>query len=219
MPSFVTRVERPDRGGEWIGYLEGRGRAGARGPGPPGATSLGEVASVAVSATTGEGLPTLVTALDKLAGGLPVPDPGAPVRLWADRAFSISGAGTVVTGTLPAGTVHRGDELVITPSMRPVRVRGIQCLGQSVAMATGVSRAALNLRGVSRDSVTRGMALVQAGRWTMTDVIDVRITTGVSCCAAPDPDADQRGRRSGGAPLLSAARSSELPRPPARRLA
>ena len=150
------------------------------------ATSLGEVPAVAVSAVTGQGLPALLTALDKLAGGLPVPDPGAPVRLWADRAFSISGAGTVVTGTLPAGTVHRGDELVITPSMRPVRVRGIQCLGQSVAMATGVSRAALNLRGVSRDSVTRGMALVQAGRWTMTDVIDVRVMARGD---APDPSA------------------------------
>jgi len=152
------------------------------------ATSLGEVTAVAVSAVTGAGLPALLAALDRLAGGLPVPDPGAPVRLWVDRAFSISGAGTVVTGTLPAGTVHRGDELVMTPSMRPVRVRSIQSLGQSAEMAVGVSRAALNLRGVSRDGLTRGMALVQAGRWTMTDVIDVRITAGDACAALrPDP--------------------------------
>jgi selenocysteine-specific elongation factor len=153
------------------------------------ATSLGDVAAVPVSAVTGEGLPALLAALDKLAGCLPVPDPGAPVRLWVDRAFSITGAGTVVTGTLPAGTVHRGDELVITPSMRPVRVRGIQSLGQSAATAVGVCRAALNLRGVSRDGLTRGMALVQAGRWTMTDVIDVRLATGDACAAAAGPDA------------------------------
>jgi selenocysteine-specific elongation factor len=146
------------------------------------ATSLGEVAAVAVSAVTGQGLPDLLTALDKLAGSLPVPDPGGPVRLWVDRAFSITGSGTVVTGTLPAGTVHREDELVVTPSMRPVRVRGIQSRGQSVPVAAGVSRTALNLRGISRDGLARGMALVQAGRWTMTDVIDVRITSGSSDC-------------------------------------
>ena len=49
----------------------------------------------------------------------------------------MTGSGTVVTGTLPAGTVHRGDELVITPAMRPVRVRDLQSLGETVQAATG----------------------------------------------------------------------------------
>jgi selenocysteine-specific elongation factor len=141
------------------------------------ATSLGEVPAVAVSATTGAGLPALLAALGSLADSLPVPDPRAPVRLWVDRAFSITGSGTVVTGTLPAGTVHREDELLITPSMRPVRVRAIQSLGRKSDTICGVARAALNLRGAGRDGLARGMALVQAGRWTMTDVLDVRITS------------------------------------------
>lgn len=148
-------------------------------------TSLGGVAAVAVSATTGEGLAALLTALDDLAASLAVPDPDAPVRLWVDRAFSISGSGTVVTGTLPAGRVHRGDELVVTPSMRVVAVRGLQSLGQDVQSVSGVARAALNLRGVSRDELARGMALVQARRWTMTDVIDVRITSHPDLAALP----------------------------------
>jgi selenocysteine-specific elongation factor len=138
-------------------------------------SSLGALPAVAVSAVSGAGLPDLVSALEELTQGLPVPDPGAPVRLWVDRAFSMTGSGTVVTGTLPAGTVHRGDELVVTPSMRPVRVRDIQTLGESAPEATGVARVALNLRGVAKDSLARGMAVVQAGRWTTTDVIDVRI--------------------------------------------
>ncbi len=142
------------------------------------ATSLGLVECVAVSSVTGEGLPKLITALDRLAAGLPAPDPAAPVRLWVDRAFTITGSGTVVTGTLPAGTVRAGDEMVLTPAMRPVRVRGIQSLGEPVAAVTGVARAALNLRGASQDSVSRGMALVQAGRWTLTDLIDVRLCAG-----------------------------------------
>ena len=140
------------------------------------ASGLGEVEALAVSAVTGEGLPALVAALDRLAGSLPAPDPGAPVRIWVERAFSIAGSGTVVTGTLPAGTVRRGDELVVTPSMRPVRVRGIQALGEPADELTGPARAALNLRGASHDRLCRGMALVYPGRWTLTDVIDVRLT-------------------------------------------
>ena len=69
------------------------------------ATSLGQVEAVAVSAVTGAGLPQLISALDRLAGRLPSPDRDAPVRLWVDRAFSIKGSGTVVTGTL-AGRHH-----------------------------------------------------------------------------------------------------------------
>ena len=139
------------------------------------ASSLGETEAVAVSAATGEGLPALVDALGRLAGRLPVPDAGAPVRIWVDRAFSVIGSGTVVTGTLPAGTVRRGDELVITPSMRPVRVRGIEALGEPADALTGPARAALNLRGISHERLGRGMALVDPGRWTLTDVIDVRL--------------------------------------------
>src|SRR5215469_3581101 len=139
-------------------------------------TALGELSAVAVSAVTGAGLPELVTALDDLCRSLPEPDSGAPVRIWVDRTFSMTGSGTVVTGTLPAGTVHRSDELVITPSMRPVRVRDLQSLGETAQAASGVARVALNLRGVSRDALHRGMALIQAGRWTLTDLIDVRIT-------------------------------------------
>jgi selenocysteine-specific elongation factor len=149
------------------------------------ASSLGQVEALAVSAVTGEGLPMLVDALGRLAGSLPVPDPGAPVRIWVDRAFTMAGSGTVVTGTLPAGTVRRGDELVITPSMRPVRVRSIQALGEPVEELTGPARAALNLRGTSHDRLGRGMALVHPGRWTLTDVIDVRLADRARGGAGP----------------------------------
>jgi selenocysteine-specific elongation factor len=152
-------------------------------------SSLGCPPAVAVSAVTGAGLAELVSELDKLTQSLPVPDPGGPVRLWVDRAFTMTGSGTVVTGTLPAGTVHRGDELVVTPSMRPVRVRDIQTLGESAAAATGVARVALNLRGVSKDSLARGMAIVQAGRWTTTDVIDVRLCGAATETALEDAPA------------------------------
>ncbi|HEY2519507.1 MAG TPA: selenocysteine-specific translation elongation factor, partial [Streptosporangiaceae bacterium] len=138
------------------------------------ATSLGQVEAVAVSAVTGAGLPELRQALARLAGALPVPDPAAPVRLWVDRAFSIRGSGTVVTGTLPAGTVCTGGELLLTPSLRPVRVRAIESRQQSADQVRGVARVALNLRGLPREVPGRGMALVEAGRWTLTSTADVR---------------------------------------------
>src|SRR6516165_5270361 len=141
-------------------------------------TSLGQGAgpeAVAVSALTGQGLPELIAALARLAARLPAPDPRGSVRLWLDRVFAIKGSGTVVTGTLPAGTVRTGDELVLTPSLRPLRVRGVQSLGTPADQVSGVARVALNLRGVSTRELGRGMALIRAGRWTVTSVIDVRL--------------------------------------------
>ena len=138
-------------------------------------TSLGEVEAVAVSARTGLGLAALRDALDRLAARLPRPDPAAPVRLWVDRAFRIKGSGTVVTGTLPAGTLREKQELLLTPAMEAVRVRGIETLKQPAGQVSGVARVALNLRGAERVSPARGMALVEPGRWTLAATLDVRL--------------------------------------------
>ena len=139
------------------------------------ATSLGEVEAVAVSARTGLGMAALRDALDRLAARLPQPDPAAPVRLWVDRAFRIRGSGTVVTGTLPAGTIREKQELLLTPAMEAVRVRGIETLKQPAGQVSGVARVALNLRGAERVTPARGMALVEPGRWTLATTLDVRL--------------------------------------------
>jgi selenocysteine-specific elongation factor len=142
-------------------------------------TSLGDVEAIAVSAVTGEGLEELRAALGRLAAALAGRSPEGgrpPVRLWIDRSFTIRGAGTVVTGTLPAGTVRNGQELLLTPSSEPVRVRGLQALGEPADQVAGVARVALNLRGVRADLPARGMALIEPGRWTLATELDVRIT-------------------------------------------
>jgi len=138
-------------------------------------TSLGAVDQVAVSGQTGAGLDGLGQALRRLIARLPEPGAAEPVRLWIDRVFSITGSGTVVTGTLPAGTVRQGDELELAPAGRRVRVRAVESLKQRVEAVSGVARVALNLRGLDRDDVARGMALVTPGSWTMTEMIDVRL--------------------------------------------
>jgi selenocysteine-specific elongation factor len=143
-------------------------------------SSLGETEAVAVSALTGEGLEELRAALARLAARLPDPSPDAPVRLWIDRAFTIQGSGTVVTGTLPAGTIARGDQLALVPAMTPVRVREVQSLGQSVPRASGTARVALNLRGTGRGQLARGMALIEPGAWTLSRAADVRLAAAVT---------------------------------------
>jgi selenocysteine-specific elongation factor len=137
-------------------------------------TSLGTVETVAVSGLTGAGLDELRVALDRLVARLPAPDVAAPVRLWVDRAFSIRGSGTVVTGTLGAGSLRVGDELEVAG--RRLRVRGLQSLGAPVDTVTAVARVAVNLRGVELSDVRRGDALVTPGRFQVTDLVDVRLT-------------------------------------------
>ncbi|MBG0565870.1 selenocysteine-specific translation elongation factor [Actinoplanes aureus] len=139
------------------------------------ATSLEAVEAVAVSGRTGAGLDDLRAALDRLAGALPAPSLADPVRLWIDRSFTIRGAGTVVTGTLGSGSLRTGDELELTGASRPVRVRGLQSLGEPATDVGAVARVAVNLRGVDRDQVTRGAALLTPGRFRLTDLIDVRV--------------------------------------------
>ncbi|MDQ4009051.1 MAG: selenocysteine-specific translation elongation factor, partial [Actinomycetota bacterium] len=136
-------------------------------------TGLAGAEAVAVSGRTGAGLADLQRALVRMLGRLPTADPHADVRLWVDRVFSVRGAGTVVTGTLPAGTVRVGDTL--RHGTDRVRVRGVQTLGREVDHAHGTARVALRLgRGVSAD-LRRGSALVTPDAWHDAEQVDVRV--------------------------------------------
>src|SRR4051794_19293786 len=137
------------------------------------ATSMGEVPAVAVSALTGAAVPELGAALETLLAGLPAADPAAPVRVWIDRAFTIRGAGTVVTGTLAAGTVAGGDRLLLGD--REIVVRGVQSLGAPVERASATARVALNLRGVAVEELSRGDALLTPGAFRRTPLVDVTL--------------------------------------------
>ncbi|MFC0106955.1 selenocysteine-specific translation elongation factor [Kibdelosporangium aridum] len=119
------------------------------------------------------GIEELRTALARLR--LPEPDTEADVRLWIDRSFTIEGAGTVVTGTLAAGTISLGDELVV--GSRTMHVKGIHTLGRQAQSVSAVARIAVNLRGVERSAIRRGDALRTPDGWTETAVVDVRLTS------------------------------------------
>lgn len=139
------------------------------------ASSLGGCEAVAVSAKTGAGLDALREALERLVARLPPPDPGARLRLWVDRSFTIRGSGTVVTGTLGEGRVSVGDELEV--GGRRVRVRGLQSLERPREEVSAVARVAVNLRGVAADEIARGSVILAPGAWRATSTVDVRLST------------------------------------------
>ncbi|VBA56200.1 selenocysteine-specific translation elongation factor [Mycobacterium pseudokansasii] len=121
----------------------------------------------------GTDLDQVRSGLLKLVQRLPRPDRDGDVRLWVDRCFTVRGAGTVVTGTLSAGTIRVGDEL--EHAARRVTVRGLQSLGRDVDEANAVARVAVNLRGVDRRHIARGDTVRTPGTWLDTAEIDVAL--------------------------------------------
>ena len=127
--------------------------------------------TVLVSGRTGAGVDDLRRALRRLAVAVGTPAPRVPVRLWIDRAFTVRGAGTVVTGTLGAGTMRLEDELVLRGAA--VRVRGLHTSDAPVAEVVGPVRVAVNLRGVDLDEVARGDVLLDPRLPDAAAVVDV----------------------------------------------
>ncbi len=134
-------------------------------------------AVIACSATTGTGVSDVARALARVADAVPTRAalPGAPL-LHVDRAFTVTGIGTVVTGTLWSGTLHVGDALRLLPGDRAVRVRGLQVHDQPQTEARAGQRVAVNLAGLRARDVARGDALASPGRVTETSVLDCRLT-------------------------------------------
>ena len=152
-------------------------------------TGLAHAPALAVSAVTGQGMDALCEQLDELVTAARRPDAGERVRLWVDRAFTVAGAGTVITGTLAAGTLRREDRLALIGAHggeeAEVQVRGLQSRGGQLDELSPVSRAAVNLRGVEAEQVGRGDALLTPGAWHLAAQIDVRRTSGAELADAP----------------------------------
>ena len=134
-------------------------------------TSLAEVPHAVVSGATGEGLAGLRGLLDEILASLPVLAADAPVRLWVDRVFTRPGAGTVVTGTLPAGEVRPGDVLMCGDEQ--LRVRGLQTLGREVDVARGVARVSLRLGSHVPAGLARGVPLTTPDGWWPSAEVDI----------------------------------------------
>ena len=128
---------------------------------------------VAVSSLTGAGLDELKSALGKVAVEAAAKDSAALARLPIDRVFTMKGFGTVVTGTLVAGTIRKEDEVEVFPVQKRLRVRGVQVHGSSAEAAIAGQRTALNLAGVAPEDLSRGMTLATPDTFRSTSRADV----------------------------------------------
>lgn len=173
----LTKVDLVDD--EWLALVHDEVRERLH------ATSFANAPLVAVSARTGRGIDILLRTLDDVLNQVtPRSNIQGAARLSIDRAFAISGFGTVVTGTLADGTLRVGDEVEILPSGMRARVRGLQTHQRKVEAAYPGSRVAVNLAGVAHHEITRGDALVLPGALQATQVIDARLRV---IGAAPRP--------------------------------
>jgi len=131
---------------------------------------------IAVSSLSGAGIPALKQALAGSAVEVTAKDSTAIARLPIDRVFTMKGFGTVVTGTLVAGTIRKEDELEVFPTDGRVRVRGIQVHGAAAEQALAGQRTALNLAGVTVEDLARGMTLAPPDTFRSTKRLDVTLS-------------------------------------------
>ncbi len=130
---------------------------------------------VPVSAKTGDGIDELRAALEAAAESHVHAALLGATRLFVDRAFTLRGIGTVVTGTLWSGSIGDGDELRAEPAGLDVRVRSVQVHDEPVERAEAGQRVALALPGIERDALRRGDALIEAGSYPVSYRLDVEL--------------------------------------------
>ncbi|MBF6599230.1 MAG: selenocysteine-specific translation elongation factor [Dehalococcoidia bacterium] len=177
----VVALTKRDRvGDEWLALVAGE-ISEMLAP-----TTLAGAPVIACSALTREGLGELLAALDAAVDALPVRrDIGRP-RLPIDRVFTIGGFGTVVTGTLVDGALAAGDEVEVTPGGLRGRIRGLQSHRAAIARAQPGMRTAVNIAGLPKEALRRGMVLAAPGTLRATAVVDVRVR-GVGAAAGSRP--------------------------------
>ena len=162
----LTKVDLVDQ--EWADLVEEDLYSELR------STVLESAPIIRVSAKTAQGLPELISALEiVLAEHPPRQNYGRP-RLPIDRVFTISGFGTIVTGTLSDGELRTGDEIEILPTNLKGRIRGLETHKRKSSTAVPGSRTAINISGISFDKLKRGDVVSQPGKYIPTQRIDVQ---------------------------------------------
>lgn len=155
---------------EWLELVEEEVREELAG------TFLEESPVVKVSAASGQGLDGLVELIERMTcDELAQKDVHTIPRLPVDRAFSLSGFGTVITGTLVSGTIRREDVLEIYPIGKESKIRSIQVHGEDRKECYAGQRVAINLSNIKKREIERGCVLAPAGSMKTTDLLDVKL--------------------------------------------
>jgi len=155
---------------EWTALVRGEVRTAlAR-------TPLADAPIVEVSATTRRGLDELLVSLESVLGSAPPRRDLARPRLPIDRAFTMTGFGTVVTGTLVDGSLQVGDEIELVPGGLRGRIRGLQTHRRAIDAARPGSRVAANVTGIDKEAVARGMVLAHPGTLAPISAVALRLS-------------------------------------------
>jgi selenocysteine-specific elongation factor len=165
---------------DWLALVEEDVRTAAE-------RALPLAAIIPTSIRTGRGIDEIRSALASLAREVGARDDEDLFRMPVDRAFTIRGTGTVVTGTVWSGSVRRDDTVRILPSELASRVRAVQGHGAQVETARPGGRTAIALSGVETSQVPRGSTLVSDSSWRPTLVARADVTLLPSENAAPRP--------------------------------
>jgi len=166
----LTKCDLPEP--DWIDLVEAEVRELVAG------TFLADAPVVRTSAVTGQGLEALREALleaAERAAQSPQRHAQGPFRMAIDRAFTVAGHGTVVTGSVLRGRARIGEELRIEPGAIPVRVRGLENHGRGVEEIHRGQRAAINLAGVHHEALDRGQELCTPGYLAPSRLLSVRL--------------------------------------------
>jgi len=140
-------------------------------------TSLAGIEIIPVSAFTGSGIDRLTESLERLTREAAGRTPQDLFRLPADRVFTMTGYGTVVTGTVRGGAIHRGDLVEALPQGIQGKIRGIQVHSREVDTAEAGDRCALNISGIEKSELSRGNVIALPGTLRPVSLIDAVIVT------------------------------------------
>lgn len=138
-------------------------------------TVLEKAPLINVSAVSGEGIDELKLVIDQLAADIKENKSAGPPRLPVDRVFTVTGFGTVATGTLLSGQIKTGDNLQIYPAGGVYRVRNLQVHGHKVDTAEAGQRVAINLSGLETSELNRGQVLALSGSLHPAHRLDVKL--------------------------------------------
>lgn len=165
----LTKIDKVEE--EWLELVEEETMEEVEG------TFLEGKPIIRVSSTTGEGIEKVKEEIDRIVGSIEEDRVDDIPRLPVDRSFTIAGFGTVVTGTLLSGSLKNGDEVQLYPTDKVSRIRSIQVHDSDVEMAERGQRVALNLAGVKKEEVPRGIMIAPEGSMVPTSLIDVELKT------------------------------------------
>ena len=138
-------------------------------------TFLEKAPMIGVSSVTKNGFEPLIEAIDKLSDEIEVKSASSAVRMPIDRVFTLTGHGTIVTGTLVEGHVSEGETLTIFPSMKEAKIRSIQVHSESVKTAYAGQRVAINVTGIKKTEINRGEILAHNESMQVTSMLDIKL--------------------------------------------